>query len=753
MAIKLDLSKAFDRLEWTFIVSVFKCLGFSEDWCQMIYQCISIVSYSVLVNGSPGEWFFLSRDIRQGDCLSPYIFIICMEVLSQLIIKAEHDNLIQGFKFSNDRPTISHLFFADDCMLFSKASLTYARNLMKIIDVFAKASGKAINYDKSSFITSSKTHHKHIKLLAKTLKSKFLSNSEKYLGTPLFINRNKSKSFQFVIENFNSRLSSCKRTNLNIAGTNVVTKHVLSSLVVYQMSCFPLPKKITSKIDSIQRRFWWSKKDPRHAAYFRSWGDIGKSKNCGGLGIRNTYATNRVLISKLGWRLLQNLEHLVSIFLKDKYFPNQNLLEIDKAADSSSWIWKGIVESLVFIKANIVRKINDGASTNIWLDNWIPYATSPPVSNNINYKDYGYGYVKNLIDVNNNIWNLNLLNSLFSPEDVIRIRAIKINLHQSDKVMWAHTHNGMFTIKSAYKAYMNESCTREEASFWRKVWSLGCLPKIKFFMWKTFSHMLPVNSLLSVYNPSIDDICPLCKNEVKTELHLLVQCPIVSHVWFGMSFQHLISPDLQGIDDYFLIKIAIDLNKVILDAKRMINSYIKPSIPVRDSNIHKKICRTEVEHFMFIDGSYKDSNMGVGIFWCDLAGTIKGSRADFGLIPDAVGDESNALFLGISWALEMNLSRVIFLSDCLQMVDFVNEDCSKVGWWSSDVLKDCRSLFSSNSSFKLMYINRVKKNLADKLDRRARKYCIKNNWVSFPPFLDSLVRKEPLVDVCTSLLS
>lgn len=135
------------------------------------------------------------------------------------------------------------------------------------------------------------------------------------------------------------------------------------------------------------------------------------------------------------------------------------------AADSSSWIWKGIVKSLVFIKANILRKINDGVSTNIWLDNWISYAT--PVSNNINYKDYGY--VKDLIDVNNNCWNLNLLNSLFSPEDVIRIRAIKINLHQSDKVMWAHTHNGMFTIKSAYKAYMNESCTREEASFWRKV--------------------------------------------------------------------------------------------------------------------------------------------------------------------------------------------------------------------------------------------------------------------------------------------
>ncbi|XP_026428724.1 uncharacterized protein LOC113324641 [Papaver somniferum] len=363
MAIKLDLSKDFNGQEWPFILAVFNKLGFSDDWCQMISQCISTLSYSILVNGSPGEVFFPSRGIRQGDCLSPYIFIICMEALSQLLLKGEKDILV-----------ISHLFFADDCMLLSKASLIYARNFMSIINNFARASGQAINFDKSGFFTSSKLHHKHIKLLPKTL------------------------------------------------GRTVVTTHVLSSLAVYHMSCFPFPKKITAKIDAIQRAFWWSKKNPRRAVYFRSWGDIGKSKMNGGLGIRNSFATNRVLIAKLGWRLLKNNDQLVTVFLKDKYYPKQNLLEIDKAADSSSWIWKGIFNSITFLKENFIYKINNGKSTKIWSSNWIPGSSSAPISDNSSFGNYNF--IGELIDSHDNSWNTALLSSFFSPDEVIRNRSI-----------------------------------------------------------------------------------------------------------------------------------------------------------------------------------------------------------------------------------------------------------------------------------------------------------------------------------------
>ncbi|XP_026416561.1 uncharacterized protein LOC113311998 [Papaver somniferum] len=551
ISIKFDLSKAFDRLEWSFIIDVFKKLGFSEAWYQMIHQCISTVSYSVLV-------------------------------LSQLLLKAEEKNVIQGFKFKKNSPFISHLFFADDCILFARASITYARNIMKIINVFAKAS-----------------------------------------GTPLFIGRDKTKSFHFLIESFYSRLSSTKKTNLNIAGRTVVAKHVLSSLAIYHKACFPLPKSVTSKIDAIQRTFWWSKKNPRHAAYFRSWGDLGKCKLSGGLGIRNTHATNRVFICKLGWRILKNPSLLLSSFLKDKYFPNQNLMEIDKAADSSSWIWKGIINGLKFLKANSVIKIGNGASTNIWNTVWIP-------------------------------------------------------------------------VKSTYKVFVNDIVSSDDSDFWKKVWGIDCLPKIKFFLWKIFASMLPVNTLIHIYNQSVDILCPLCQNHEDSAMHLFIECPVAAHIWFDMSLEHLISSDLEWIDDLFLYwhssdlstspynvswpsigdivmwciwklrcdvlfrHISMDLPRVIINIKRMINSCIAPQHIIFVHISDHKFLSSEVDHFLFVDGSYKEFNMGLGVIWCDCAGNVKISRADFGLISDAVGAEAAALLLAISWAEEMNLSKVVF---------------------------------------------------------------------------------------------
>ncbi|XP_026383587.1 uncharacterized protein LOC113278893 [Papaver somniferum] len=287
---------------------------------------------------------------------------------------------------------------------------------------------------------------------------------------------------------------------------------------------------------------------------------------------------------------------------------------------------------------------------------------------------------------------------------------------------------------------MNDSCSSVDSAFRRKVWGIDCLPKIKFFLWKIFTHMLPVNSLLHIYNPNVDVTCPLCHSHEETVMHLFINCHVVSHIWFGLSLQHLTLIDLEWIDDIFLYwhdsalgispfkvswpsvgvvvmwcvwklrcdvlfrNVSIDLERVIMDIKRMISSYITPQL--RSSGISRdvKIPISEVDHFMFVDGSYKDFKMGVGVIWCDVAGNVRSSRSDFGLIPDVVGAEVSALILAISWAEEMNLPKVVFVSDCLQLVNFVNGDSSNVEWRSVDLLEHCQSLLSSSLSFKIMYI-------------------------------------------------
>ncbi|KAL5774221.1 hypothetical protein ACOSP7_011778 [Xanthoceras sorbifolium] len=121
-ALKLDMSKAYDRVEWGFLQSIMLRLGFSLSWVDLILRCVSSVSYSFLVNGEVFGMVQPSRGLRQGDPLSPYLFIICSEGLSAPARAAESDGWLLGLRCGRYGPQISHLFFADNSLLFFRAS-------------------------------------------------------------------------------------------------------------------------------------------------------------------------------------------------------------------------------------------------------------------------------------------------------------------------------------------------------------------------------------------------------------------------------------------------------------------------------------------------------------------------------------------------------------------------------------------------------------------------------------------------------
>ena len=130
---KLDIKKAYDQISWNFLFTVLQQMGFGIKWISWIKWCITTVSFTVLLNGSPAGFFRSLRGLRQGDPLSPYLFVLGMEVFSILVEKAFARGFMSGHKFegrSEETLQISHLLFADDTLVFCKDSKDQLSSLL-----------------------------------------------------------------------------------------------------------------------------------------------------------------------------------------------------------------------------------------------------------------------------------------------------------------------------------------------------------------------------------------------------------------------------------------------------------------------------------------------------------------------------------------------------------------------------------------------------------------------------------------------
>jgi len=116
-AVKLDMSKAYDCVEWSFLEKMMIKLGFHERWVDTIMKCVTTVTYCIRVNGQLTDEIAPQRGLRQGDPLSPYLFLLCAEAFSCLLLAAERRGELEGVKVCQDAPSINHLLFADDSLL------------------------------------------------------------------------------------------------------------------------------------------------------------------------------------------------------------------------------------------------------------------------------------------------------------------------------------------------------------------------------------------------------------------------------------------------------------------------------------------------------------------------------------------------------------------------------------------------------------------------------------------------------------
>lgn len=202
MAIKTDMTKAYDRLEWEFIKLVLERLGFHPKWIGWVMQCVTTVTFKFLLNGTVKGCITPSRGIRQGDPLSLYLFILCSEVLSGLYAKAQESGQIAGIKVAATSPRLNHLL----TMFFGISNDRTCKALKEILQKFyEEASRQQISCEKSA-ITFSKRTPQTIKRRVKQLLGITKEGSQgKYLGLPESFGRKKKDLFNSVVDRIRQR--------------------------------------------------------------------------------------------------------------------------------------------------------------------------------------------------------------------------------------------------------------------------------------------------------------------------------------------------------------------------------------------------------------------------------------------------------------------------------------------------------------------------------------------------------------------
>jgi len=192
------MAKAYDRVEWSYVECIILKLGFHENFVLQVMRCMTSVTFSVKVNGKLSDCFRPTSGIRQGDPISPYLFLLCAEGLSSLLKSVGPMHLSRGVRVSIHSLWISHLLFADDCIIFSEASQRGADRLRNILELYHRGSGQFVNYDKSAVFYSKNCMDNVKQVVASALQIQSEELAEKYLWLPMALGWSLKGAFEYM---------------------------------------------------------------------------------------------------------------------------------------------------------------------------------------------------------------------------------------------------------------------------------------------------------------------------------------------------------------------------------------------------------------------------------------------------------------------------------------------------------------------------------------------------------------------------
>ncbi|KAL8167727.1 LOW QUALITY PROTEIN: hypothetical protein V2J09_009226 [Rumex salicifolius] len=308
------------------------------------------------------------RGLRQGILLSPYLFLLCVEGLSGLLRVFERENHLQGISIARNAPSVSHLFFVDDCVHFARATCQQSSEIIPILHAYGAASGQQVNFSKSELSFSKNVSREKRAEVQQILNVREVEKHEKYLGLPTTIGQRKSFLGKLKIglhKNWDWKAKSLSR-----AGKEVLIKSVVQAIPTCAMSCFAFPDSLCIEIEQLMSKFWWVNGD-KGSDHWMRWKHLCVLKSSGGLGFRNMTNLNIALLARQRWRLIREPSSLIAQILNAKYHPHTEFLEAEMGK-YPSYIWRSLLRGREVLKQGLLWSVGNGASINIWKDELIP---------------------------------------------------------------------------------------------------------------------------------------------------------------------------------------------------------------------------------------------------------------------------------------------------------------------------------------------------------------------------------------------
>ncbi|XP_074266827.1 uncharacterized protein LOC141590115 [Silene latifolia] len=498
-ALMLDMHKAFDRVSWTFLIAVLKKFGFPVFWQDIIWECISTVTYNIIINGEPSSTFKPSCGLRQGDPLSPYLFIMCMEILSCQLRTAEKSNAINGLKISQYAPPISHLFYVGDAFICCKATPSAFENLRDLLRCFELASGQMINLDKSFIKFSPNAPPDFRTHMASILKMRTSVCFGNYLGVPVDIPSKKSLLFQPLVDRLTSRILAWSSLHLSQPCKLLIINTIILGSIRFLMASIPFLVGICKKIDSLIAAFWW-RKDARHISiHWLSRDCLQLPRANGGLGLRSVALLSQATLLKNYWRMQHQPSGLLSRFMVPKYKKDLPIPSSRSKVSHPSFFWSGLCRAANALSPGFAWKLGNGSSVDLFSSPWVN-GTTPSVRVSAS----SVMPVLSHVISDSGTWNHATVYRWFQPPCARTILAMEPpHIDIDDFLYWKYTEDGVYTVRSGYDfllSHMPTSCSPSfHSSFpWKVLWNLRCSPKLPLLVWRIVHNILPSLDNISV---------------------------------------------------------------------------------------------------------------------------------------------------------------------------------------------------------------------------------------------------------------